>query len=146
MRLIPPRARVEKSLHASGFAWPVARHILCTQLWVVDISLALGVVCVWFSLWPLAFACGAVIALYNFWFLTKSIQACVKSGFRAKTAFKVIIGLNIRIGLTAVVLYFFIVTWAMPLVPLLFGLSSALISIMVWGTSRPEQVTACKEN
>lgn len=144
-RLIPPRERVEKSLQARGFIWPITRHILCTQLWVADIGLVLGLICAWFSFWPLAFGLGAAIALYNFWFLSTFAQACIKSSFRAKTAFKVMMGFCLRMAVTAAVLALLIAVCNMPVVPLLFGLSSVLFAIMVWCAAKPGQTTACKE-
>lgn len=144
MRLIAPRQRIEKVLLVRGVVSPGARQLLCTQLLLTDISLALGVACAWFTLWPLAFGLGAAIALHNFWHLVRFAQAHILREFGVKAGARLIFGSNFRLVLTGIALYLLIVVCRVPVFPLIAGLSSVIVGITLWGFSKLQQ-TPIKE-
>lgn len=136
MRLTPQRPKIERALRLRGVKSQVLRHLMCTQVMIADISLALGIVCAWFTLWPLAFGIGATIAMYSFWSLASLSLAIIADGARGKYSVSKFVVFNVRLVIFAIILYIFIIRLRVPVAPMVAGLSSMMFSITLWGLSK----------
>lgn len=143
MRLMPERTRIERVLRIRGIMSPTLRHLLCTQLVITDVSLAFGLICGWFTWWPLSFGMGSAIALYSFWSLATTTPAILQEG-AGKSHYSIVkfAVFNLRLALIAIVLYVFLVRLRMPVAPMVAGLSSVLASITLWSLSKVTQMIA----
>ncbi|MDL2267798.1 hypothetical protein LJC46_07430 [Desulfovibrio sp. OttesenSCG-928-G15] len=130
------RLALERRLYSFGFTLPVVRHMVCVQLMVTAAGLTLGLLFIWLSAWPLAFGAGAALATYSLWHVAKVAQGMVHLEFSAALAMRLFLGFSLRMLLIGVVLFALIVWLGAPVAPLLVGLTSAVISIALWGISR----------
>ena len=128
--------RTEQWLYTRGFSAPLVRHLLRTQVVLAGGSLILGVALAVFTLWPLMFSIGAAIALYNFWFIARFVQANICEQYSPLMALRLAGGFSFRLLATGCVLFALIVWLRVPVVPLLAGLTSLVAGIALWGFSR----------
>jgi len=135
------RHAIERRLYDMGFALPVVRHLLCTQLIISGLALAAGIILLWYSLWPLAFGAGAAITTFSLWQISRSAQAFVQQQFSAALGLRLFMGFSARLLLIGIVLFALIVWLKAPLAPLLLGLTSSVASILLWGVSRVSRKT-----
>lgn len=138
------RTRIEHVLKVRGLSAAPVRHFLCTQLMLTDAALFVGLVLAWFSLWPLAFALGAVVSLYSLWSLCFFAERFIKAGIKkhGKADVRRLVLFNLRLLVLAAVLYVLFGPLGLPAIPLLAGLSSSMISIMVWGLWQTQRIPA----
>ena len=135
------RHKVESRLYQWGFASPVVRHLLATQILICVCALILGAALFWLSLWPLAFGIGAAVACFSLWHIARFAQANIQRQYSPLMAVSLFLGLNLRLALTAILLFALIVWLRAPLAPLLVGLGSSMAVIVVWGISRLSRKT-----
>jgi len=135
------RQAVEHRLYGYGFTLAFARHLLCTQLFITGTALLAGVAVAWFSLWPLAFGAGAALTTFSLWQICRSAQAFVHLQFSASLGIRLFAGFTARLLLIGIVLFALLIWLKVPVVPLLFGLTSTVASILLWGISRLSRKT-----
>ena len=135
------RHNIERRLYGFGFTQPFARQLLCTQIIISIIGMTIGVIFAWFSLWPLAFGAGSTLTTFSLWHIIRSAQAFVHLQFSALLGMRLFIGFTARLLLIGIVLFALIFWLKAPVVPLLLGLTSTVISIALWGVSRVSRKT-----
>ena len=130
------RHAVERRLYSIGFALPVVRYLLGIQIIVSGFTLAAGIALFWYSRWPLAFGAGAAIMTFSLWQISRSAQALVQAQFSALLGLRLFFGFSARLLLISIVLFVLIAWLEVPVVPLLLGLTSTVVGILLWGISR----------
>lgn len=135
-RISALRLAIERRLYSVGFTLPVVRRMVSTQLLVTAAGLAIGLLFLWLTAWPLTFGAGAAIATYSLWHVAKVAQGMVHLEFSIALAMRLFLGFSLRMLLIGLVLFALIVWLGAPVAPLLVGLTSAVISIALWGISR----------
>lgn len=138
------RHAVKKILRQRGFTSPDARRTLAGHIMLTMTALILGAVLYPVSVWPLAFGLGSAMASVNLWSLARSVHRTLGHGFNGARAAAYFAGLTLRFGGTMAVLYILLVQAALPVAPVLAGLSSAVVWLMVLGVSRMAG-NSCKE-
>lgn len=125
---------IEKRLRDRGFTVPETRRIVARQLLLTGIALPLGCAALPFSLWPLGFALGAVIASANVYFTAAGAKQCLALGAGAIGSY---IGMFLlRFVATGAALYMLLAVLFVPAIPLLAGLSTVVFSLMLLGVTR----------
>ena len=130
------RRALDKRLYARGFVSPVVRGMLIFQIGASVAGLALGPAFAWFTVWPLLFGVGAVLATCNFWHMASFAQAHVAREFTPAMGAMLFFSTMARLCLTGIILFLLIVRLEQPVIPLLAGLSSPVVGIILWGCSR----------
>ncbi len=124
---------LEKKLLKRGFSSPGARRLVAFQILVAGVSLALGLATVSLGLWPLAFGVGACLIAANLWWLARSAERALQHSFSAGLAALGAVSFLLRFAAMALALFVAIVLAGLPVIPLLAGLSSAVIGISILG-------------
>ena len=130
------RRTLERRLYGAGFFIPAARQLLGIQIVVCALSLCIGAAALWLTAWPLAFGAGACITTYSLWHIIRFAQASLQDHFSAALAFRQFFGFSARLLLIGTVLFALIVWLRTPVAPLLAGLTSTLVSLVLWGITR----------
>lgn len=130
------RRIIDTRLYRLGFAAPAVRHLLGTQIVISAVGLISGILCVWFSTWPLAFGLGAVITTYSFWQISRFAQGAILQQFSAALAVRLVMGFMFRLVLISIVLFVLVVRLKAPVAPLVLGLTSTVASMSLWGLAR----------
>ncbi len=136
------RQKIESRLYRLGFSAPIVRHLLCTQIMICAAALIAGVAFFMLTLWPLAFAAGAVLATFSLWNIARFAQAHVHQQFSAQLGLLLFFSFTGRFLLIGVALFALIVLLRLPIIPLVLGLTSTIAGIAVWGISRYSRKTA----
>ena len=127
---------VEKVLRNKGFTSPESRRIVVDQILLTVASCALGLLTFPLTNWPLAFGFGTLIATVNLWQIARFAHWSVGKKFSGSLA---LIGFGaylFRFVGTGIVLYLLLVRAAMPLIPLVAGLSSLVVWLSVMRFAR----------
>jgi uncharacterized membrane protein len=106
------------------------------------LTLAAGCALYQVTLWPLAFAAGAVIATYSLWQIARFAQNHARSEYSALLGMKLFFSFCGRFALIGVALFALVVWLKTPIIPLFIGLSSTVAGIAAWGISRHFRKTA----
>lgn len=114
------------------------------QILLTAASLVLGAALYTVTAWPLAFGLGSVMATMNLWSLARSVHRTLGHSFSGARATAYFAGFLLRFAGTGVVLYLLLVRAALPIAPVLIGLSSAIIWLTILGVSRIAG-NSCKE-
>jgi hypothetical protein len=130
------RRNVERRLYKRGFVQPVVRQLLCTQVLVTGAALLCGLFLFPFTLWPLAFGLGALIATYSLWQIVRFAQVALPQQFSIAMGFRLGLGFTMRLLLIGMALFALIVPLRAPVAPLLLGLGSAVAGIVLWGMAK----------
>lgn len=99
-------------------------------------ALFLGLSLVWYSVWPLAFSLGAVIAAINLWLVGRSAHWSLARNFSAKLAWRYFGVFLLRFAGTGALLLVLLIWVKLPWVPLLAGLFSGIALLTLKGVSR----------
>lgn len=128
--------KIESLLYAKAFRSSSTRRILAVQITTAAAASAAGVILLPFSLSPAAFAVGAVLITCNLWWLARGIEWSLRHGFSSGLALAGSFFFLIRLAIMALALYAALVPLALPVVPLLLGLSTVVASLAVRGMMR----------
>ncbi len=129
--------RVERFLHERGFTNPGIRQLVRYQLYLATGSSLGLMLATLFSAWSWAYAAGAVVITANFWFLTRAAQNLM---FVRKGAVTSLLLLFYgKMILTALALYALVALVEVPVSGLLAGLSSVVLSAVIWGAMNLRQ-------
>lgn len=126
------RHKIDYFLYKQRFYSPAVRQLLFYQLCIVIVAGLLAIPLLSVSLWPLAFACGAFLALFNFWHMARFVSENIQRTFSPLMGDKFFLLFNLRLILTGLALLGLIVYCTVPVVPLLVGLSSVLCVVLFW--------------
>lgn len=130
------RHKIDYFLYKQQFYSPTVRRLLNSQLCLVLLAVFTGLIFLPLSLWPAAFACGAALALFNFWHIARFASVNVEKKFSALMGGKYFLLFNLRLLITGLVLVGLIVYCMMPVLPLVAGLSSAPCIVLFWSISK----------
>lgn len=126
----------ERWLYRHGYTNPDARRLIGLQFVATGFLLALGLVLAWATLWVLWAGVGAVLAVVNFYFLARKIQMLVPNNFSRANIIKLVLNFYVRLLLTAVALFVFIVVFNASIPALLTGISLSAGTAMVFALTR----------
>ncbi|RQD58802.1 MAG: ATP synthase subunit I [Desulfonatronovibrio sp. MSAO_Bac4] len=124
--------KVEVFLNNRGLIIPKVRVLVRNQIYLS----ILGMLIFWIFFSGsvlIGFVTGAVLGTFNFYFLAKLIQELVHIKKGAVTP--LLFSFYIRLGLTALVLFFSIVYWKANIYSLLIGLSVVLLNVLIFGAT-----------
>ncbi|MFW6324920.1 MAG: ATP synthase subunit I [Desulfovibrionales bacterium] len=122
--------RVEAGLYRRGFTNQDVRSLIKIQLYLATTGSA-GVLLAMPLLWGGAFFAGALLATLNFYSLARIVQQLV---FVQKGAVvPLLVSFYARLILTGAALYALIVWAGVPVVALLAGLTTVVVTILIWG-------------
>lgn len=107
-------------------------------------ALGVGVLAFPFSIWPFAFSLGALLATANLWWMAKSVTWSVSQRFSPTLVLVYFGGFLLRFTGTGVLLYILLIRCSLPLVPLIAGLSSVVLCLMMTAFFR-NAGNSCKE-
>ncbi len=129
--------RIERHLYRRGFEHPDVRALIRTQLLLaVGASLILisGTVA---SAWALAFGAGAFLATFNFWYMTKAVQKLLY--VRKGAVASLLLLFYGRLILTVIAIMALIILLDAPVVGLLVGLSTVVVTAITWALANVMQ-------
>ncbi len=125
---------VEALLYRRGFAHEDTRVLVRNQILLTGAICALSLVLGWFWGWLWDVAAGALLMTFNFYLMSDFLQHVLlkQDGAVSRQLFR----LYGRLLLTGAALAMLIV-WARASIPaLLLGLSSVVVTILIWGIQR----------
>lgn len=127
--------RVEGYLYHRGFRVAGARRLVLIQTALAAGSCVAALVLGW--TWPpaLHFAAGTILATFNFYFLAKFVHRLV-GGDPFGAVPRQLLRFYGRLGATAVALYALIVHAGFSVFALLAGLSTVVVTMLVWGATQ----------
>ena len=130
------RFACEGWLYHHGFSNADARTLIAIQFMGAAFILLVGLLFSWHTLWVLWIGAGAVLAVGNFYFVAQKIQAFFPNGFSRKQVIGLLLNFYLRLFITAVLLFIFIVILAAPVSALLLGLSLSAAVAIIFGLTR----------
>ena len=130
------RFSIETWLFRRGFSNADARFLLAVQIMSVLGLLVLGLILCWYTQWPLWVGLGAALAVANFYFVARNLQAFFPEGFNRSRIISMLLNFYIRLFVTAVFLFVFIVWLKAPVVALLIGLSLSAGIAVIFGLTK----------
>lgn len=122
---------VESYFAKNGIRSIEARSLLKIQFLVLFLSLALGYLFAERSLF-LSFAVGALLITFNFFVLARVVSRLV--WLQKGAVFPLLVSFYSRLILTGLVLYLAIVVAGFSVISLLLGLSTVLVTILIWSS------------
>ncbi len=125
------RHLIEKQLRNRGFTSPESRRILTDQIVLTLAACGFGILALPLTEWPLAFGLGALLATVNLWQIARFAHWSVTRRFSGKLALIGFCAFLFRFAGMGVVLYLLLVRVALPVVPLVAGLSSLVVWLSV---------------
>lgn len=135
------RRNLDARLYRLGFVSPIVRHLLATQVIITTAGFACGLLCLWFTLWPLMFAVGAAIATFSLWQISRFAQGAILQRFSAALAIQFGLSFTLRLVIVAIVLFVLVIRLSAPVAPLVLGLTSTVVGMSLWGLSRLSRKT-----
>ena len=130
------RFACERWLYHHGFSNADARTLIAIQFMSAAVLLLAGLVFSWHTLWMLWVGAGAVLAVGNFYFVAQKIQAFFPNGFSRKQVIGLLLNFYLRLFITALLLFVFIVILAAPVSALLVGLSLSAAVAIIFGLTK----------
>ncbi|MFN2268205.1 MAG: ATP synthase subunit I [Desulfonatronovibrio sp.] len=124
--------RVENFLHRRGIILPQVRLLVRNQIYLSVLGSILFLIFFYGSAF-IGFFTGAMLGTFNFYFIAKLIQELVHIKKGAVTP--LLFSFYVRLGLTALILYFAIVHWNANIYSLLLGLSIVLLNVLIFGAT-----------
>lgn len=127
---------LESRLYRAGFHTPESRYLIARIILLMDVTLALALALAFFDLHLLWFAIGLTLAAHNFKSIAAFAHSAVRQRFSGDLFLRHFLLFNLRLLITALVLFVCIALLGAPVWPLLLGLSSVLGVLAFWGLSR----------
>ncbi|BBD09634.1 ATP synthase subunit I [Desulfovibrio ferrophilus] len=126
--------KIEAGLYRRGFVHEETRILVRNQLALTLVVVLIGCIGGW--AWPrlFDFAAGAVLASWNFYFLSKFVHRVLEKQQAAVTG--MLFRFYGRLILTGVALYALIVMGGSSVIALLAGLSTVVVTVLIWAVTR----------
>ena len=137
------RKSVDRFLLRRGFTHRDGRTLLRDQIVMAVVTSCTALILSGFSGWGLAYVGGAALVTVNFWWLVRFAQRLMENA--AGAVGRTFFGYFARLFVTAVALYVMIVPGGWPVWAILAGMSTVLVTIVVWGALRGLRSTSVKE-
>ncbi|MFK4764040.1 ATP synthase subunit I [Desulfobaculum sp. SPO524] len=134
MRLAMIHENVEARLYRMGYTLRDVRILVRNQLYLATGSVVIAACLGWMYPWLFDFAAGAVLITLNFSSLTQFVQHLVhkRDGAVARLLFR----FYGRLFLTGLALFALIVWGNAVVAALLAGLSTVVVTILIWGAAQ----------
>lgn len=137
------RKRLDNLLLRAGFHHVEGRALMRDQIvmafWTSLAALSLSEL----GEWGVAYACGAVLVTVNFWWMVRFAQGLLSS--TAGAVGGAFFGYFVRLGVTGASLYVMIVAAGWPVWAVLAGMSTVMVTILVWGVLKRAGSNSAKE-
>jgi hypothetical protein len=130
------RGGIERRPALSRFVSPALRGILSSLMLTAGAACAAGAALLVWSPAVLAFGAGAAISVFNLWHIAFFVQTHMSDRFSVALHLRLFSGFCTRLVLTGIALYLLLVPCGLPAVPLLLGLGSAIVGVVVWSLSK----------
>ena len=124
--------KIEKHLYSKGFRLPDIRSILRIQIQLCGITILAAILTVWFSMWPITFAIGAVIATYSFFSVAKFIQQIILREYDKSMLWGMLFRFYGRLIMVGLVVAGLIVKVHVPMMALVAGLATSMVTMLIW--------------
>lgn len=137
------REWIGRMLVRAGFHHEEGRTLLRDQIMMALVTSLAALSFSGLAPWGVAWACGAALVTVNFWWMVRFAQ-----GLLASTAGAVgsgFFGYFVRLGVTGAGLYLMIVEAGWPAWAVLTGMSTVLVTILVWGALKWAGSNSAKE-
>jgi len=131
--------KIEKRLYFKGFRLPDIRSILRIQIQLCGIAIVTALCTVWFSVWPITFAIGAVIATLSFFSIAKFIQQIILQEYDRSMLTGMLFRFYGRLLIVGVVVAALIVKVHVPMMALVAGLATSMVTMLIWMISRQNE-------
>lgn len=131
--------KIEQRLYFKGFRLPDIRSILRIQIQLCGITIIAALCTVWFSMWPITFAIGAVIATYSFFSVAKFIQQIILREYDRSMLWGMLFRFYGRLLIVGVVVAALIVKVHVPMMALVSGLATSMVTMLIWMISKQNE-------
>jgi len=131
--------KIEKRLYHIGFRLPDIRSILRIQIQLCGITIFAAILTIYLSMWPITFAIGAVIATYSFFSVAKFIQQVILREYDRSMLWGMLFRFYGRLLMVGVVVAALIVKLHVPMMALVSGLATSLVTMLIWMVSRQSE-------
>ena len=128
--------KIEKHLYSRGFRLPDIRSILRIQIQLCGITVIAAIITVWFSLWPLTFAIGAIIATFSFFSVARFIQQIILREYERSMLLGLLFRFYGRLIVVGVGIALLITKVHVPMMALVAGLATSMVTMLIWMISR----------
>ena len=137
------RERLDRMLLRAGFTHPEGRTLIRDQIIMALVTSLMALAVSELAEWGIAYACGALLITVNFWWLIRYAQGLLASaaGAVGGTFFRFFV----RLIVTGAGLYAMIVAAQWPVWAVLAGMSTVMVTILVWGAFRRSGANSVKE-
>lgn len=123
--------RIERTLYERGFEHPDVRALIRNQLLLAAGASLILLAATALSAWAMAFTAGSFLATFNFWYMAKAVQKLLYVRKGAVTSLLVLF--YGRLIVTVLAIMALIILLDAPVVGLLTGLSTVVVSAITWG-------------
>lgn len=130
------RFACERWLYRHGFSNADARTLIAVQFMIATALVAGGLLVAWYTLWLLWVGLGAFLAVTNFYFIAQKIQAFFPDGLSAGNIIKMLLNFYVRLFITAILLFIFIVPLKASISALLIGVSLSAAAAIIFGLTK----------
>ena len=137
------RRRLDALLLRCGFIHPEGRALVRDQIVLAAVTSLAAMALSGFGDWGLAYGGGAFLATANFWWLVRFAQGLLTDASGAVG--RAFLGYFARLGVTGAALYVMIVPGGWPVWAILAGMSTVMMTIVVWGALRGPKSSSVKE-
>ena len=124
---------IEKALFNKGIVSEAVRQVMVLQIMVCAACLVAGLAALYWTAWPLSFGVGCALITLNFYFMSRLVTQLVGLEYSGKLLFSLLISLFSRLLLTGLALFVLLYWWKIPVVPLVAGLSTVVVTIFIRG-------------
>ncbi len=137
------RERLDRLLARLGFHHPEGRALVRDQIVMALVTSLTALALSRLEPWGVAYASGAALITVNFWWLVKFAQGLLSNtaGMVGGAFFRFFL----RLGVTGAGLYAMIVEAGWPVWAILAGMSTVMVTILVWGALKRAGSNSAKE-
>ncbi len=137
------RKLLDQLLAKAGFHHLEGRALLRDQIVMALVTSLTALALSELGTWGVAYSCGALLITVNFWWLVRFAQGLLSS--TAGAVGGAFFRFFVRLGITGVSLYVMIVEAGWPVWAILAGMSTVMVTILVWGALRRAGSNSAKE-
>lgn len=137
------REQLDRLLAQAGFHHPDGRALVRDQIVMAFVTSLTALTLSGLADWGLAYACGALLITVNFWWLVRFAQGLLSS--TAGAVGGAFFRFFVRLGITGAGLYAMIVAAGWPVWAILTGMSTVMVTILVWGALKRAGSNSAKE-
>ncbi|MFZ5427913.1 MAG: ATP synthase subunit I [Thermodesulfobacteriota bacterium] len=137
------REHLDKLLAKAGFHHPDGRALMRDQIVMAFVTSLTALSLSRLEPWGVAYSCGALLITVNFWWMVRFAQGLLSS--TAGAVGGAFFRFFVRLGITGAGLYAMIVAAGWPVWAILAGMSTVMVTILVWGALKRAGSNSAKE-